>query len=46
MIVEHLHEGRRRALHARLIEVLGDEAANATMRFLPPVPLPVLKREG
>lgn len=46
MIVENLDEGRRRALHARLIEVLGDEAADATMRFLPPVPWRVLQRAG
>lgn len=46
VIVENLDEGGRRALHARLIEVLGDEAADATMRFLPPVPWRVLRRVG
>lgn len=45
-IVESLAEERRRALHARLIEVLGDEAANATMRFVPLVPWRVLRRAG
>ena len=45
-VVAHLEDPGRYRMYAKLAEVIGQEAADATLEHLPPVPWRVLEEAG